>query len=207
MEKKWWVLISIAVIIILVGVITWFIKSPVEQEPYYKDNPQTWVDDKVGGVKEINVDKVTMGESYISSVGQYYDNFEIATGFDYNGWYKGNYFERDYLENGKKIMSIHPEMNPNDGVIEGFVLERIEGGVPYLYIFLDDDWRNKVNNTKVYVLQNESVFEFNNPISQGIYFTKLKDDPRRFGNDYSLVYGSIYVGDLKEEGSTVINFY
>ncbi len=211
MEKKWWGLILIIGSIIAAVLLVLMVFFPKETGPYYSDDPRTWVDDKGGGVKEINVDKVTEGEAYIDEMGEQYEKEGIITAFDYKGWYKGNYFKRDYYEGSNKIMSINPKMKPGDGIIEGFVLGRIDDEIPYIYIFLDEDWKNDVENTKVYwgyLFENEEVFDYSNEISEGIYFLKVEDDKERFENNYGMSYGGVYVGDLREDNnSTVIYFY
>lgn len=142
-------------------------------------------------------------------MGQQYRDGNIKTAFDYEGWYKGDYFRRDYYENGKKVMSINSKMKPNDGVIEGFILQKIEDDAPYLYIFLDEDWKNEIPNTKVhwgFMYRNELKFTFNS-VSKGIYMMKIEDDEDRFDNNYTLSSGGVYVGDWNENNSTVISFY
>ncbi len=199
------------VVVILVGVL--LVRRNVvtrEVEPYYSEDPKTWVDDKGKGRIEVNVDKVTLGEGFITDNGEQYETADIETVFDYDGWYKGNYFKRAYYEGGKKVMSINPEMKPDDGIIEGFVLERFEDDIPYLYIFLDEDWKNEIPDTKVhwgYRFQNKVDYIFDNQISNGVYMVKIEDEMARFENNAPLRMGGVYVGDWREDNSTVIAFY
>lgn len=207
MERKrfFMIWISLLVIVILVLII---INIPKKENI---DNPKTWVKTK-GFEKEIDVEKATQGQSYFNrDAGQQYKTETIGTAFDLEGWYKGNYFKREYIENNRIIMRINNEMKPNDGIIEGFVMEKIENNVPYIYVFLDEDWKNNVENTYVYwgeFYENKKEFDFSSPLSSGIYMNMVKDDETRFQNDYGLHLGGVYVGDLREDDrSTIISFY
>ena len=207
MNKKIVVIGAVVIAIILVSVIIKLI--PTEEAPYYSDDPATWVDKKPGGIKEVSVDKVTEGDGYIDPIGQQYETTEIATAFSYEGWYKGEYFRREHVANGKVIIRINQEMNPNDGVIEGYIVEKIKDSKPIAYVFLDKDWKDKVQNTKIYwgkKYQNEKEFNFSQEISDGIFMNEIEDDIDRFENNYALHNGGIWVGDLKDKGSTVISF-
>jgi len=204
-KKFFTIWISLIVIIILALII---INIPKKA---YSDDPKTWITTK-GAEKEIDVEKATQGQSYFNrDVGQQYETETIGTAFDSEGWYKGNYFKREYIENNKIIMSIGNEIKPNDGIIDGFVMERIENNIPYLYIFLDEDWKNQVENTYIYwgkTYQNKKIFDFSLIASKGIYVNKVKDDENRFQNNYGLHMGGAYVGDLRDDDkSTIISFY
>lgn len=211
MQKK--VFFSVlAIVFSLILISTFIVLNIPEEETYeYSDDPKTWVETKPDGVREVSVDKVTGGESYTDFNGQQYVTSNIGTVFSYEGWYKGEQFRREYIDNkGLKIMRIDPNMKPRDGVIEGFIVERIEDDKVYVYIFLDEDWKNKVQNTRIYwgvTYQMDKDFDFSFSISPGIYMNKIEDDPNRFENNYNIHEGGIWVGDLKEKnGSTVISF-
>ncbi|NQU99348.1 MAG: hypothetical protein HQ538_01300 [Parcubacteria group bacterium] len=213
MQKKWLIPGIIALVILIIVSIIILLKPSLQSEDIkveYSDDPRTWVDDKPRGIKEVSVDKVTKGEAYIDSNGQQYDTEKIGTVFSYEGWYEGNWFKREYIEKNKVVMRINPEMKSNDRIIEGFIVEKIENNIPYTYIFLDEDWKNLVNNTRIYwgrSYQLEQDFDFTNEISDGIYMDKIQDQIERFDNNFNLNYGGIWVGDLKEEtGSTIISF-
>ena len=99
-------------------------------------------------------------------------------------------------------MRVSPEMKPNDGVIEGYLVERFLNDTYEVFIFLDEDWKQKVPNTNVvwgkdYVFARP--FDFSNEISQGIYMDEILDDPRRFGLNHRVSYSAIVVGDITQE--------
>lgn len=212
MQKK--VIFGLLIIIVSLVLISTVVILNLPKQPeklVYSDDPKTWVIDKPGGVKEVSVDKVTKGESYTDFNGQQYVTSNIGTVFSYEGWYKGQQFRREFIDSkGQNIMKISQNMKPYDGVIEGFIVERIEGNKVYAYIFLDEDWKNKVDNTRIYwgkTYQLDKDFDFSSTISPGVYTNKIEDDPNRFENNYNIHQGGIWVGDLKEEtGSTVISF-
>ena len=165
-------LVSGLVVILIIILVSMFLLQPEKETPYYSDNPSDWISSKAAGVKEISIDKATKGEGYIDDNGQQYDAIDIGTVFTYEGWYKGVRFRRELSdEDGNMIMRINQEMNPRDGVIEGFIIERIEEGKIYAYIFLDDDWKESVENTIIYWgkhYQLDKDFDFL-PIRDNIY--------------------------------------
>ena len=206
-SKKFFVVwVSLLVIILLALVII-----NIPKKDSYSEEPKLWIETK-GSEKEINVEKATDGQSHFDrDMGQQYETETIGTAFDLEGWYKGNYFKREYMEDNRVTIRISNEMQPNDGVIEGFVMEKIENNIPYLYIFLDEDWKNNVENTNIYwgrSYQNKKIFDFSSQISAGIYMNKVKDDENRFQNNYGLHIGGVYAGDLRDDDkSTIISFY
>jgi len=200
-------IIIVGLIIIVSSLIIYFV--PEEEAPYYSDDPLTWVEDKKE-IKEINIDKVTEGQGYVDFNGQQLITAEIGTVFSYEGWYDGIYFREWYTDlNGNTLMKITLEMNPNDGIIEGFVVERIIDSKPIIYVFLDNDWKTKLPDTRIYWgkrYQNEKDFEFLE-VSSGVYMDKVEDDINRFENNFNLHHGGVYVGDLRDDNrSTIISF-
>ncbi len=212
--------ISIIAIVAILGILGMIIGYYFYQqqnkiaEPYYQSNPSTWIEKKEGAVKEINVDKITKGEGFVDSNGQQYITQEIGTVFNYNGWYQGKGFRREFRDNnGSVIMQINYLMKPDDGIIEGFIVERImkenNEDKPIIYIFLDEDWKKSIA-TKVYYgkrFENEMEFDFARQVSEGIYMNEVLDDPGRFNNNYATHYGGVIVGDFRDdENSTIIQF-
>lgn len=195
---------SILLIIILANIIYYFYSST----EHYSDNPKKWIDE-VNGSYIIDVEKANEGKGYVDQAGEQ-QNTELNTVFSNEGWYQGNYFQKFYELNGKTIMRINNNMTPNDGVIEGYVIEKLENDEIYAYIFLDSDWRKSLPNTEVFWggnYQNNISFDFSNEISDGIYMIKLKEDMNRFYLNYSIHSGGFYVGELKDDNtSTLISF-
>ena len=207
-SKLMLILLLVVIIAVVIALILAIRKPKIEP---YSDNPKTWVNDKGGGIKEVSVDEVTKGDSYVDAGGnQQVITADIGTVFTSEGWYKGRYFSNNYEEDGKTLMKIGSDMNPNDGIIEGIIVEKFENGKPFAYIFLDNDWKNRVFNTTVFwgkLYEHEKTFVFNE-ISPGVYMDKIEDDMSRFENDFSIHKGGIYVGDLRSENdnefSTII---
>ena len=81
-------------------------------------------------------------------------------------------------------------MDPEDGVIEGFMIEKIENDKPLVYIFLDEDWKKQVKDTKILWGNSwafNKSFEFKS-IEKGIYLEVIEDDRSRFSKDYGMSF-------------------
>jgi len=199
------VLISI-IVFFIVALIVIKVRQTSSVDTGFSEDPKDWVEINEGK-KLISLQKATEGISYEDYFGQQYE----TTVFSYEGWYTGNYFKREYTDlKGNTIMRITNEMVPSDGIIEGYLIEKIEDKKPRIYIFLDSDWKNALPSTKIHwgkFYQNEKEFTFDNEISKGIYLNIIDDDENRFQNKLALHYGGVYVGILKDDKtSTVIHF-
>ncbi len=174
----------------------------------WSENPEDWVK-KDGKVMTIDVIEATKGKSRMDFNGQQYETETIGTVFETEGWYNGNYFKTEYVENGRPVMRINQDMVPGDGIIEGFVVERLEPE-PFLYVFLDEDWKQALPNTMVYWgkrRQLERAFDFGQEVSSGIYMNKLADDPSRFENNFATHHGGAWIGYLADDKtSTILSF-
>lgn len=173
-----------------------------EIEPYYSDDPTTWVEDLSGGIKEVDVDKVTRGDAYISSLKEQYNDGVIRAVFDHDGWYKGHNFDyefRSVVGNEEIVMiRITPEMDPGDGIIEGYLIQDIIDGELYAYVFVDEDWKQKVGESNILWgedFENIQPFQYD-AVSEGIYMNKIKDDKSRFSEDFSTSSGGVMVGNV-----------
>ena len=202
MDKK--VVIGVIVIALLLTVSVWWLLRP--KPIVWSDEPEDWVK-KDGKVRHIDVLEATKAASRMDVNGQQYETETIGTVFETEGWYQGNNFKTEYVVDDKVLMRITPDMTPGDGVIEGFVMERIED-VPYILIFLDEDWKNTIPNTMIYWgkrRQMEALFDFTQEVSSGVYLNKVPDDPERF--EGGTHWGGAWIGELKEdETSTIISF-
>jgi hypothetical protein len=188
--------------IVLLGIILTsflFFYTPGE---IYSDNPRDWIESKGLSQAVINVDEATQGEGFIDELGQQYRSAEIDTAFDLRGMYKGSAFKKQYAdENGRIVMQIQETMNPNDGIIEGFIVERINGTQPIAYIFLDQDWKNKVGETYIHWgvdYQQQKKFSFSK-MEKGVYIDIIEDDKLRFDSAENIRYGGIIVSDISPE--------
>ena len=146
-KKRRWlvVLLIIAVFTILVNYYLSLPKSIV-----FSNDPKDWID-KNNEITEVNVNQVSKGKSHIDNLGQQFNDYEkeIRTSFKQEGFYKGNYFTNSYSEKNKEVMKITNKINPNNGIIEGYILEIIEDK-PIVYIFLDQDWKEKIGETNIF---------------------------------------------------------
>ena len=123
--------------------------------------------------------------------------------FTHAGMYKGNSFSKTYynvLEDGtyNVTMAITSQMNPKNGVIEGYMVENFENKTPYVYIYLDEDWRKKVKFTNIIWgkdLQFIKKFEWKK-VGDGVYLTKIEDDSKRFPEDFTKRTSAVFVGDI-----------
>lgn len=167
-----------------------------------------YIKSKAGGIKEVDVGFITAGNSYVDyATQQQYADKDISTVFTVEGWYKNNHFYTTYSENGRILMKIGSDMKPNDGVIEGYIVEKIENRKPMAYIFLDNDFKERVKNVKIYwgkYFDKSKEFNFTDEVSNGVYMEVIEDDISRFENDFSLHSGGIIIGDLNNQSSTAI---
>jgi len=197
-KKRRWlvVLLIIAVFTILVNYYLSLPKSIV-----FSNDPKDWID-KNNEITEVNVNQVSKGKSHIDNLGQQFNDYEkeIRTSFKQEGFYKGNYFTNSYSEKNKEVMKITNKINPNNGIIEGYILEIIEDK-PIVYIFLDQDWKEKIGETNIFWginFANEKRFDFEE-ISKGIYMNKIIDDANRFSNNFTIHTWGVIVGDLTKD--------
>lgn len=198
MNKKLLFVIGLILIIVIVSVV-YLMKS---KEPYFTDNPSAWVEKVDAVTKEIDVDRASKGQAWDNNRNVYFYINGTTTSFQYEGYYQGKYFTRMFPQEEPFLMRINPEMKPNDGVIEGYVVERFLNDTYQVFIFLDEDWKQKLPYTNIvwgvdYVFA--VPFDFSNEISQGVYMNEIVDDPRRFGYNHRVSYSAILVGDITQE--------
>jgi len=187
--------------IIIIGFSLLIFVNPSPRIIKYTDNPKDWVVSEKNGSKIVDVNLVSKGRSFIDDQGQQYRTPQLNTMFYSYGYYQGAYFEKEYDLNGNKVMSISTSMNPSDGVIEGYAVFDIVNDSPVFYIFVDEDWKQKVNPTIIFYgfeHTKNKTFEFNE-VSKGIYMDKIVDDKENYNQNYSMHLGSILVGDITQE--------
>lgn len=210
---KKWAIVAIAILfaIFLLGTIINISKkispTPVlPEEISYSDEPINWIDD-IGRTKEVRIDEITKGKGYIEGGTQQYidEEEDLWTAFKLDGIYQGNIFALKYQdENNKTKMRINKEMNPNDKIIEGFVvanIENVDEKLIWVYIFVDEDWKQQLEFTNIFfgaAYQYWKEFQFTE-VSKGIYMDKVMDDPTRYIGSYGMSAGGIITGNVLPE--------
>ena|GEM_PF-5522907 len=192
MEKKV-VIIGIIITLILLVVSVYISTRP---KPYSPEEPETWVEDQT-----ISVERATDGKGYMNEIGQQYRDEEISTVFELEGYYKGNKFFNQAIEDDEVKMKLTNEMVPRNGVIEGFMTETRKQGKWVVDIFVDEDWKNQLEFTNIYWgfgFDKERPMVFTE-ISPGIYHDSIIDDENRFEDNARMRMSGIIVGDITKE--------
>jgi len=206
------VIVGVIVLTVIAG-LAYFLLLPAK--PYYSDVPKDWTGRTAKGIT-VDIEKATKGQSFDNGRNQYFLVNGTRTSFKYEGFYKGNYFEKEYAENGEVKMRIGNTLKPDDGIIEGIATERISDGVYEVLVFVDEDWRRQMPNTNIiwgakYQLSKPYSFT---PVRDGVYLSIIEDDPERFGDNHRTSYAGIIVGDInpadvkegRSEGKTLLIF-
>ena len=191
---------------------------------YFTQQPETWIEDNVATEDEndINIDvyKATRGKGVVDIKQENYFADGETIAFFYHGMYKGNLFQTAYVDeifynlsegkteeeqtelaNKYTLMKISQKMNPNDNIIEGLVIGKIENNAYTFYIFVDEDWKKQLEFTNIIWGDNfldkskmhTKKFDFSRE-SNGIYMDKISEDANFF--QLSPVKGGIIVGDV-----------
>jgi len=193
-KKKLLVIIGLVLVIVLsLILIKMFFKKT------YSDNPKDWLETK-GDSIEVNPNKATKGESYLNYIGQQYISPEIETVFIHDGVYLGKYFKEEYADKNEVFIRFTKELNPENNIPEGYILERFEDKKPVVYIFLDKDWKSKIGDSNIFWgkdYQSNKEFVFTE-LENGIYYDKIVDDRERFSEDFKIHYGGIMVGKINQ---------
>ena len=191
-NKKVVILFSVLIVPLFIFFISLF--------PFMKE--ESMVDIEKDGKIMLNIDVITNGTGFIDLIGQQIRTEDVSTVFTLEGYYIGNYLKDEFIdENGKTLMRIGSSMDPEDGVIEGFMIEKIENDKPLVYIFLDEDWKKQVKDTKILWGNSwafNKSFEFKS-IEKGIYLEVIEDDRSRFSKDYGMSFYGVIVGDITQE--------
>ncbi len=202
MDKKILFIIPIAVILIIFGFIFLQKIRPREiKHDYYTLEPEPWIEetpfDETPENIVINVGKATRSESQFDIDKQEYYHNGLKTLFS-SGIYRGFPFGVAHFVGNDTLISIGPEMDPYDGIIEGFILGKYEDEDFVFYIFLDEDWKQNIEYTNILYandLDNPQIreFDFSDNV-KGIYIDKIEGDFDWFLS--SPRKGGIYVGEL-----------
>jgi len=210
MSKK--IIISSIIIVLIIALVLVFVfVLGTEKKPVYSKNPEDWVNDKPGGVKEIDIPEITEDKSFYNENNQRYQKGYVDTVFAYDGMHEGLVFKNEYVgldEEGNiaVTMQITKDLKPDDGIIQGIIVMEISENneVPTAYVFLDEDFHRKVKGEinivwgKTY--QKQKRFDFSKQISKGVYMNKIVDDIERFTDDYNgPSYGGVIVGNINKK--------
>ena len=193
--------ILFGIVLILVVISTVYLFKRPEEEIYYSEDPATWIQEKSGGVKKVNVDSITKGDGWDADDQLFLIINGSETVFPYEGYYKGQYFDREHIENREVKMRVASDFKPNDGIIEGYIVERKVNESLEVFIFLDEDWKNLVYPTNIiwgegYSKTKPFIF---NEVSDGVYMDRIIDDSERFEFNYLQSNTGIIVGDVTQE--------
>lgn len=194
-------LIFLVILLIISVMLFVYLNIPQKEGKRYSDNPKAWVESK-GNIKVIDVESATSGAGSLDFFGEQYNDKNITTAFRYSGFYHGKYFEEEFIDEDSKVkMRINNGMKPNDGIIEGFIIEKIKDGKPIVYVFVDEDWKKKLGRTYIrhgMNFEHNKIFTYKQ-ISDGVYMDTFEDAPERFMEDYTIHFGGVIVGDVSKE--------
>jgi len=198
MQKK---LVVLGFVLVIVIVLAFLLIRPAAVE--FGENPEDWVKAD-GELRRIDIAEATGLNGFFDESGVQLRYPDLTTALGLEGSYKGARFAREYrAEEGSLLMRITPDMTPNDGVIEGFILERKEGTKLVAYLFVDEDWKKLVRPTNIAwgrSFGSERAAEFQE-ISPGIHLDKVEEDLGRFSDNFLGHSGGIVVGDMSREST------
>ena len=198
MNKKIQLILSLIIVLVGLAIIvtTILVSRPAV---VYSDDPKDWVS-RDWGKREISVDQVTKGHGFDAEEELYLEVDGTSTSFLYEGYFDEEYFKKEYMQNGRVVLRISPDMNPNDGIMEIFIAERIIDGGYKVYVFVDEDWKDRMPVTNIisgddeaYTKSKRFIFK---EISSGVYMDQIDDDPSRFMYSHRLSLTGIVVGNI-----------
>ncbi|MDY6777057.1 MAG: hypothetical protein SVU32_00200, partial [Candidatus Nanohaloarchaea archaeon] len=112
------------------------------------------------------------------------------------------------LRDGKPFMEVDPTLDPNNGIVEGYLMPRFvgNGSKPVLRvdIYLDQDFREAVNFTHVLVGQNQPAYGrlmnySYTEVADGVYMDTIRDrKTSRFLPGVGPIVGNVFVGEVQK---------
>lgn len=210
MDKKRVVIIALIVIILILAYLFWPKKeTAVQEDMIYSNYPPDWVEPLTethdNKNTKINVAEATEGfGDFIVDQERYVDVDNKIISLFYGGSYNGEVFNNIYYDLNDNIkMRIWDNMNPNDGIIEGFGLFKKENDNFVLYLFVDDDWK-KQSNGNINIIWGNNItdkgnlnskkFDFSNE-KDGVYIDKITQEVSWFAEQNPVV-GRLFFGEL-----------
>lgn len=192
--------IALTVVLLILG-----IRWALQPKPIvFSDQAEDWLDRAPDGGITVDVQEATRGRGEYNDVNQQLllPGAEPSA-FAYEGVYKGEFFTTYYIDPGTSriLMQVTPNMKPNDGILQGFMVERYANGVLETHIFIDEDWRKALGDTinvvwgAEYAQSKPFAFE---EVRDGIYHDFVLDDMSRLQPEISV--GGVQVGNMKPGG-------
>ncbi|MFH2019894.1 MAG: hypothetical protein ABIJ34_00620 [archaeon] len=220
MEKKTITISGIIAVIILIVVII-KITTPKQSEPvYFTEDPSDWISDNRNSEHQkditIDINRATKTLSIFDGKKQEYYYYGKRVTFFSHGYYQGIPFTEAYVDpdilqdasspselleladkNAK--IKISQNMNPNDGIMNAFILAKVENKEFVFYLFVDEDWKNQIGFTNI--MWGDNLKDINNvkvrsfdfeKFDKGIYYDKITDAVW-FKKDTN---GGIFLGEI-----------
>ncbi|MBU0756457.1 MAG: hypothetical protein KKF44_00190 [Nanoarchaeota archaeon] len=216
-------LASAAFIIVVLAVVIINQKTSDPGYTYFTKEPEQWIEnndysDDTSDVF-INIKKATRDLSRFNGLKQDIYYFGKLVTFFSHGYYDGIQFEGIYvdpsviekiddptIEEMQKLLKesikiqITNNLDPNNGVIEGMILGKIENDDFVFYLFVDEDWKEQLEYTNILwgkKLDDENTlnirpFDFSNEF-EGIFIDKIDYDVDWFKTNSN---GGIFLGEI-----------
>jgi hypothetical protein len=93
------------------------------------------------------------------------------------GIFNGNIFHTSYVDGNQKLrMQINDTLDPQNGIIEGWMAFNIRNNVMHVNVFLDQDWRDKVGGATTIIWGDDwdNIRDFSwRSVSPGIYTDEI----------------------------------
>ena len=193
MNKKAVPLIVIFSIIIVASVIL-FYTAPTEKS--FSQNPKDWVKE-AEQTASIDIKEATEEKGAFE-----YERQKLMTKEGMVGLFYDLVFEGKLLDKSNEKIRITPDLNPSDRTIDFFAIVKEEKNKLVLYLFVDDDWKQKTNE-EIHIIYGdirdkdimaERKFDFSNS-KNGVYIDKIENadwlkDPE---------YYRLFVGEITKE--------
>ena len=132
----------------------------------------------------------------------------MFTAFSYEIVFGGEFRKNPYIdESGKKIIEVTDTLDPDDGIIQLLMIERINAENAEVHIFVDKDWKDYFGSKARIVwgkeFQNQKALDYNE-VSQGVYHYSFIYNP--FNNQAGSAKVSTYTPS-PQKYSTYIKHY
>jgi hypothetical protein len=192
-DKRLFIFAFIIFFSIMLIVLVYKLAAPSKSS--YISNEKLWIDTIEDSVY-VNLTKAAARRAYQDGAKQVYRDGNIYTSFSQKVIYEGNTENYEYSENNRVFLRFTNDMIPNDGIPEGYILEKFENKKPVAYIFIDEDFADEFDYVNIVWgknLQYEKEFSFD-ILGEGIYYDRIEDDINRFSDNFRSHSGGIYAG-------------
>lgn len=173
LNKKTIIAVSVLVLVSLVSILIFVNLPKQKQSNYFTAEPEPWIEKSIVGGPEdyvISVRRATADASELVGNKQEYLTSSGIVAFFTHGYYRGNQFDTRYIDpkfyeenligksdNEKEgisrqyvKMASGREMNPQDGVIDGLIIAKLNSNENFdIFIFVDEDWKKSIGNTNL----------------------------------------------------------